>query len=300
MKVLVTGARGKVGRATVDALVAAGHAVRATDRLAPGFDSSDREDGVDYVQAELTDPGDCYALTVGVDAVVHAGNIPDPTQNTPHTVFRNNLLSTFNLIEAAVRLTVPRFVFISSETVPGFFFAERGFLPQYAPVDEQHPCAPQDPYALSKYFGEQLMDAAVARSDIRAISLRPTWVQTPRTYEQNLGAQVRDASVLTANLWSYVDVFDLADAIVLAVASELPGHEVMYVAAPDNVGGHDFAQSLRRFYGNRIELRGLDRPDASGISAAKAQRLLGWVPTRSWRNYLDEDGRTLTGVAGAA
>jgi UDP-glucose 4-epimerase len=34
--------------------------------------------------------------------------------------------------------------------------------------------------------------------------------------------------------------------------------------------------------------------DASGISSAKAQRMLGWTPTRSWRDHLTEDGRPLT------
>jgi UDP-glucose 4-epimerase len=48
---------------------------------------------------------------------------------------------------------------------------------------------------------------------------------------------------------------------------------------------------VRRHYGDRIELRLLARADASGISCAKAERLLGWRPTRSWRDYLDEQGR---------
>jgi len=229
----------------------------------------------------------------GADAVVHTAAIPDPTANPAHVVFRTNLMATFNVLEAAVRFGVPRFVNISSETVPGFFFPERDFLPDYAPVDEQHPIHPQDPYALTKHFGEQLMDAAVARSDIRCISLRPSWVQNEDNYEQNLGPQVRDAAVLSPNLWSYIDAYDLADAIVLAVESELPGHEVFYIASPDNVGGRDFAEILHTYYGDRIELRPLARTDASGISSAKAQRLLGWAPKRSWRDYLDADGATL-------
>ena len=73
-------------------------------------------------------------------------------------------MATFNVLEAAVRFGVARFVYISSETIPGFFFPEREFLPEYVPVDEEHPVSPQDPYALSKWFGELLMDAAVARA----------------------------------------------------------------------------------------------------------------------------------------
>ena len=40
-----------------------------------------------------------------------------------------------------------------------------------------------------------------------------------------------------------------------------------------------------------VPVREHDRPDASGISTAKAVRMLGWNPRRSWRDYLDEDGR---------
>ncbi len=200
-------------------------------------------------------------------------------------------MSTFNVLEASIRFGVKRFVNVSSETVPGFFFPERPFLPDYAPVDELHPIRPQDPYATAKYFGEQLMDAAVRRSDIRAISLRPSWVQNEGNYEINLGPQIRDASVLSPNLWSYIDVYDLADAIVLATESELPGHELFYIASPDNVGGRDFNLIFKQFYGDKIELRPVDRVDASGISSAKAQEKLGWKPRRSWRDYLDSNGR---------
>ncbi len=292
MKIVVTGAHGKVGRAATQALLDAGHDVLATDLTRPGFERKPAG-SADYRMADLTDAGDAFAVIRGADAVVHTAAIPEPTGNPPHVVFQTNIMATFNVVEAAVRFGVKRFVNISSETVPGFFFPERDFLPDYAPVDELHPAHPQDPYALTKLFGEQLMNAAVERSDIRAISLRPSWVQYEGNYEQNLGPQIRDAAVLSPNLWSYIDAYDLADAIVLATESDLPGHEVFYIASPDNVGGHDFAAVLRQFYGDQIELRPLDRVDASGISSRKAMDKLGWSPKRSWRDYLDADGRAL-------
>ena len=67
-------------------------------------------------------------------------------------------------------------------------------------------------------------------------------------------------------------MYDLADAIVLAVESDLPGHEVFYIASPDNVGGRPFAELVRRYYGDEIEIRPLAREDASGISCARAER----------------------------
>ena len=292
----MTGAKGKVGSAAVSALLAAGHEVRASDLARGVFERTLPGEADEYVQADLTDAGDAFAVVRGVDAVVHAGAIPDPTKNPPHAVFANNLTATFNVLEASVRFGVGRFVYISSETVPGFFFPERPFLPDYVPVDESHPIRPQDPYALSKYFGELLMDAAVRRSDIRCVTIRPCWVHHEGNYERNLGPQVKDAAVLSANLWSYIDVYDLADAIVLAAESGLPGHEVFYIASPDNVGSRPFVETVRKYYGDKIAIRPVDREDASGISSAKAMRMLGWKPKRSWRDYLDAEGRLKPGA----
>jgi UDP-glucose 4-epimerase len=291
MRILVTGARGKVGRATVEALLAAGHDVTACDLGAPVFERP--EPGREaYVQADLTDAGQAFALVRGHDAVIHAAAIPEPTRNSAHVVFQNNLMSTFNAIEAAVRWGVGRFVNVSSETAPGWFFAERPFLPDYLPVDEEHPLRPQDPYASAKVFGEQLMDAAVRRSDVRCVSIRPSWVQWEGNIERNLGPIVRGGGDdPSPGFWSYVDLYDLAEALRLGAESDLPGHEVFYAAQPDNSAGLPFADLVRRHHGDDIELREVLRPDASGIACAKAERMLGWQPARSWRDYLDERGR---------
>src|SRR5215204_6024334 len=298
MRVLVTGARGKVGKAAVAALMEAGHEVRATDLSPPVFERP-VESEPEYVQADVTDAGEMFAVVRGVEAVVHAAALPEPTHNPPHVVFQNNLMGVFNVVEAAIRFGVTRFVNISSETVPGFFFPERDFLPDYVPVDEEHQIRPQDPYATAKYFGELLMDGAIRRSDIRCISIRPSWVQHEGNYERNLGPQVRDASNLSPNFLSYIDVYDLADATVLAVESDLPGHEVFYIASPDTVGNRPLEEVVRQYYGDEIEIRRpLPREDASYISIEKARRMLGYDPKRSWSEYLDNEGRLKPGVKG--
>jgi UDP-glucose 4-epimerase len=294
VRVLVTGARGKVGRAAVAELLAAGHEVLATDLGVPTYERG--EDGAaHYVRADLTDAGAAFQLVRGQDAVLHCAAIPEPSQDIAHVVFGNNLLTMFNVVEACVRWGTGRLVNVSSETVPGMAFAERPFDPEYFPIDENHPVRPQDPYALAKHFGEQLCDAAVRRSELRCITIRPTWVQDESSYARNLGPMVALAAAgtpePTTNGWSYIDAYDLAVALRLAVESSLPGHEVFYICSPDSAGVADTAAALRAQYGDRVEYRPFARPDASGTSAAKAERLLGWQPTRSWRDYLTADGQ---------
>jgi UDP-glucose 4-epimerase len=293
VKILVTGAHGKVGRVLVPRLADAGHDVRASDLTRPVWDRVDPGEPEDYWQADLTDAGAAYALAAGCDVIVHTAAIPQPTHNAPHVVFGTNMMSTFNLLEAAIAGGVRRFVFFSSETVPGFVFAHRPFEPEYLPIDEQHPVRPQDAYATSKWFGELLCERAVERSDIRCTSIRPSWVQDEASYDRNLGPIVRDPAVLIGNYCSYVDVHDLCDAVVLAIDTDLPGHEVFYVASPDTIGGHPLAETVRTHYrGDGIEIRQTRREDASAVSTEKAERLLGWRPTRTWRDYLDDQGRS--------
>jgi UDP-glucose 4-epimerase len=293
MRTVVTGARGKVGRAVVTELLAHGHDVVATDRSAPVFER-DEPDAPRYVRADLTDAGAAFQVVNGADAVVHCAAIPAPGQDEATAVFGNNIVAAFNVIEACVRWDVPRLVNLSSETVPGMAFAERPFDPTYFPIDEDHPVRPQDPYALGKHFAEQLCDAAVRRSDLRCVSIRPTWVQDETSYARNLGPMVRSARAgrpePTMNGWSYIDAADLALAIRLAAECDLPGHEVFFITSPDAVGISDTAAALRVQFGDRVELRAFPFPGAAGISSAKAMRMLGWEPTRSWRDYLDDDG----------
>ena len=296
MRILVTGARGKVGAATIDRLLRAGHHVTAVDRVPAVYERA-RE--VLYVQADLSDAGHAAAVVPGHDAVVHTAAIASPVHNPPHVIFENNLMATYHVLEAAERSGVRRIVHMSSETVPGFSYPKRYFHADYAPIDEGHRVGPQDSYALSKYFGELLMDAAVARSDITAISLRPTWIQWEGNIERNVGPIVRAAGLhdKSASFWSYILVYDLADLIERAVTSDVPGHEVLYAAGPDNAAGGPLHDLVRLNFGDEVELRPVQRADASGISCAKAAKLLGWTPKRSWREFLTHDGRLLPEVA---
>ena len=228
----------------------------------------------------------------GHDAVIHAAAIPEPTRNPPHQVFRNNLMATFNVIEAAVRFGVPRVVNVSSETVPGFFFPEREFLPDYAPVDEEHPIRPQDPYALSKHFGEQLMDAAVRRSDLTGVSIRPSWVQWEGNYDRNLGPRAARSRGLAVGelLGLHRRLRPRRRPAPRGRARARPGTRWSTSPRPTTTPTARSPSSCATTTASEIELRELDREDASGISIRKARRLLGYAPSRSWRDYLTDEG----------
>src|SRR4051794_1681240 len=147
MRILVTGALGKVGAATVAALHDAGHHVTGCDRRPPVYEAA-AVPGAHYFQADLADAGDAFAAVRGHDVVIHAAALPEPMSNPPHVTFQNNLMGVFNTLEAAVRFGARRFVNLSSETVPGFFFNERPDHADAFPITEEHEARPQDPYAL--------------------------------------------------------------------------------------------------------------------------------------------------------
>jgi UDP-glucose 4-epimerase len=285
MRVLLTGAAGLVGRAAAPVLRAAGHVVISTDRPGRGADLD--------AHADLADAWRAAALIGGggFTAVGHAAAIPRPGQHPADVLLRSNLMATFNVIEACASSGVRRLVNISSVGVPGLHYAQQRLLPDYLPIDEQHPLRPQDPYGLAKLFGEQLCDATVAGTALRCISLRPAWVQDAASYATDLGPVIRARPPRGVAGWPYVDVTDLADAIRLAVESDLPGHEAFFIAAPDTIGGVDLHAAWRAANPDAAtELRPVPRPDASGIDSAKAQRLLGWRAARGWRDYLTESG----------
>jgi nucleoside-diphosphate-sugar epimerase len=146
-------------------------------------------------------------------------------------------------------------------------------------------------------LGEELCSAAVRRAGaaLSIVTIRPSWCQDERNIARNLGPFLRDASLPQDGLWSYIIISDLARAILLAATlplTHLAGrHEVVYIAAADNIGGRDFAAAVAQHYGGTVPLRlPLSRPDASGIDCAKAKALLGWEPRKTWRDFLNVDG----------
>ena len=103
-------------------------------------------------------------------------------------------------------------------------------------------------------------------------------MQWEGNYEHNLGPCLRDPDEGSASFWTYIDAYDLADALRLAAESDLPGHEAMYIASPDNCANRPLAEMIRRHHGDAVEIRPLDREDASGTSIQARERAARLLP----------------------
>ncbi len=213
MKVLVTGGAGQIGRYVVEELSQAGHEVVVLDQALP----QQRVEGVQYRIGDHEQLGHVVELCPGTDAIVHLSAIPAAGTWPNTTVFRSNVMGTFNVHEAAVITNVPLVVSTSSQSAYGFAYQYRPFMPHYLPMDENHPDLSQDPYGLSKMMGEEIAHTYHRRCDLRVCSLRPPWVIQPEVYDQDFAHVLQGAESWNGMLYSYVDVRDLATAFRLVL-----------------------------------------------------------------------------------
>jgi nucleoside-diphosphate-sugar epimerase len=278
--ILVTGGSGKAGQWVVRHLRERGFDVVNADR------SPSPE--VHTYQVDLTDLGQVFAVVEGRDGIVHLAAIPWPGEHAPEVVFRNNVLSTFNVLQAATVLGVRKVVLAGSESALGFPFMFRRFGPAYLPIDEDHPLLAQDAYGLSKIVGEELAQGFVRRTpEMSVISLRFSWILRPEDYRTAVADAQRDVANNEFNLWAYVDVRDVSAACELALRYPSSGFEAVYIAARDTLRLEPTADLVRARFPAAPEVRPGFTGTASPLSCAKAERILGWRPQWSWRDVLE-------------
>jgi len=278
MRIAVTGGSGKLGRTVVRTLREEGHEVVNLDQ------QGDRES---VTRVDLTDYGQVIDAIAGVDdrhsgvdAVVHLGAIPAPGIVSDVATFHNNMLSTFNVFQAARRLGITRIVYASSETVLGLPF---DVPPPYIPVDEEYAARPESTYSLVKHLEEQMAVELVRwHPELSITALRFSNVMDPADYAAFPSFDT-DATLRKWNLWSYIDARDGAQAVSRALAGARPGFERYIIAAADTVMTRPNAELVAEVFPG-VPVRGDLGVNDTMLSIDKARRLLGFEPQHSWRD----------------
>ena len=282
MRVVVTGASGRVGRWVVQELVEG-----RDDRVAHEVVAFGRHaDPALPVSAwRLGDVEDLDALVeacAGADAVIHLAAYPKVGLATDQDTMRMNVMGTFNVHEAASRLGVGRVISTSSVAVLGFEHREREFLPDYLPMDESHPVRPQDPYGLSKEAAEAIARSFTAKRGMDTTVLRPPWVASPEQMAELAAKGGRPMERF--GTFTYLDARDLAVAYRQALELPLHGHHVAFVVADDSTVATPLAELLPRLKPELAKRAEGIVGFGSTVTAAYAKQLLDWKPVRSWRD----------------
>ena len=280
MRVVVTGASGKVGRYVL-AELAGKHEVIVLDVMPPAGA------GLSFIQGDITRLTDCLKGLEGAEAVIHLAAVPNPLTDTGERIMHVNVMGTYNVLEAAARLGIRRVVTASTDSLLGFVFRRRDFLPEYLPIDEQHPRRPQDPYGLSKLLDEEICLSYTRGYGMETACVRICRVIFPEESDVNRHL-ADDPGLLAKGLWASVDARDAARAFRLAVECPIGGHEAIFAVAPDSYARDDTASLLERFYPALLPWAGRLRGHASLVTGEKAKRLLGFEPRCTWRDVVTE------------
>ncbi len=296
---LVTGGGGFIGSNLVQALIERGQRVRVLDNFATGRrqNLAGLENQIELIEGDMRDPATAERAISGVDYVLHQaalGSVPRSVQD-PLTSNEVNVNGTLNLLWAAKKSRVKRFVIASSSSI-------YGNTPQL-PKDENMLPNPISPYAVSKLAAERYTLSFNAVYGLQTVALRyfnvfgskqdpasqyaaviPRFItalmkgQSPVIYGD--GEQSRD--------FTYID--NVVQANLLACsAPEAPG-QVMNIACGDRYSLNTLLQLLAEIMGKEVRpIYETERPGDvkhSLASIARAQKILGFSPAINFREGL--------------
>lgn len=290
MKVLVTGAAGRLGGFVIQELMHQDHEPVLFSRTEP----KDGFSNLTWIQGDLCNYDDCLRALKSVQAVQHLGARPNPTdhpQARSHhafdATFRSNMLGTYYLMQAAVANEVEIVVMAGSNCALGHGFRISGtsFPIQYLPIDEQHPSFVEDTYSYSKLAGELMLASYTRAYGIRTYITRICGIFPPERRAE-LALNAKPVSTWSQGLWCWVASEDVAAAhcMLMTASGDLPPHDVYFLNADDTMA---LEPSMELVESYRPDLVPLTRPlsgNQSLISAEKLKKAVGWSPGPSWRN----------------
>ncbi|KAF4554035.1 Hypothetical protein D9617_5g069110 [Elsinoe fawcettii] len=297
-RIVFTGGSGKAGRHVIPYLLSKGHSVLNLD-LAPFPKSHDPEGKVFTLITDLTDSGQVFnALTThfdytgyegssvpkAPDAVIHFAAFARNMLVPDNTCFVSNITSTYNIVEAASKLGVPKILVASSETTYGVCFAQGDADYHAWPLEEDYDVDPMDSYALSKICGEKAARTFARRYGNDIYALRIGNVIEPHEYEQDFPTHVGKPETRKRNAWSYIDARDLGQICDLSIQKSGLGFQI-FNATNDNITVTEpTAQFLKKTTPNTPITRELDEFEAP-LSNRKIREVLGFRQQHDWRMY---------------
>lgn len=279
MRVLVTGAAGRLGRHVLDAVLERGHSVHAVDRnpLHRPLPS-----GSQFTSADLASWPGLDMAVAGSDAVLHLAAIPDLDRDPEETVFLANAGLAAKLAFAMIRTGFAgRLVYASSQTAIGLALAPGNLAPDRLPVDETHPARPCEGYGLSKLVGEQLCALVSRRLGIPALAIRLPVVWDPADFERHVAKRLGDPAQAARSNYAYIDARDAGAAFASALDAHWRGFELIQVGADRPFADEDVRELAAARYGRvpGLETVSGERPF---YAIGRAVELLGWRPRYRW------------------
>jgi nucleoside-diphosphate-sugar epimerase len=213
MRVLLTGASGLLGHHLITALHERGHTVRAL--VLPNEDAAHLEARhVAIYRGDVRAPETLRAPMQGMDLVFHLAGMMGVW--LPIADYRAvNVTGAENVCRAALAAGVSRLIHISSWTVYGM---DHGVA-----MREDAPLAPfQEPYAVTKAEGDQVVQQLIAEERLPAVIIRPGTFFGPgdRLHFSRMADRVRSGKGLVIgsgrNALPFVYVTDVVQGLMLA------------------------------------------------------------------------------------
>jgi len=292
-RIIFTGGTGKAGRHAVPYLQAKGYDILNLD-LKP-LDLP----GVTTLITDLTDAGQTFnALTShfnlghyadgappkAPDAVVHFAAIPRVGIQPDNVTFAANVTSTYNVIEAAMKLGVRKVIVASSETTYGVCFAEGDQDYHAFPLEEDYDSDPMDSYGLSKVVNEKTARAFAMRYGADIYALRIGNVIEPHEYDAFPG-YIADPATRKRNAWSYIDARDLGEIVHLCLQKDGLGYQVFNAVNDTITADLPTAEFLAKHCPTTPLTRAMG-DDEAPLSNRKIRDVLGFKEAHPWRNYV--------------
>ena len=306
VKVLITGGNGVIGSYLSRELKRLGYALSCYSRTGP------IEDHAEWLEGDIGQVDQLKAACKGHDAVVHLAAVPGPGRKPPEELLQVNVMGTINALEAAIAAGVNKFVFASSGAATGFSFQTKPIIPDYLPVDEDHPCAPQDEYGLSKLLAEQACKRYTDAYGMSTICLRINHNWCVDREGAQVAVQTGWAKGLTVEefwqkrylkvisdpdgdwpspgppaphklLWAVTDVRDAVQAFRLALENKEITHDVLHINADDTCSYTQTPILIEQHFA-KVPLKEKLLEHASFVSHAKATQMLGYRPRYTWRD----------------